>query len=281
MTQDEIEEVRRDLPPGYRLCAPKRKGPQRRPNSPAIYCYRIKRESVFYLRKSRTKVVRTNQCKDCWQATQDGYTKLNAERNAARARAWNDAHRERAQQHRRNSYRRLTADPERREARNRQIAEYRRRNRPRVNQWERNGRARKMRARKARLPREPVMPYLEWMVRIAHQQVEDERSAGVVYSDTPRHPRGAQGDTLKGYTRLAEWMGIDESTVRKLFTGRAATVSQYAIDGLACRPEAEFTLYEVLDRAREWAVLTGDSWPFGYKLEHEDPRRPSADKTAS
>jgi hypothetical protein len=277
MTQEEIEEIRRDLPPGFRLCAPTRRGKPRAPNSPQTYCYRVKPEKRFQIRKVRQVYRRVNQCRQCYLDSQVNYNAADPERHRARTADWARRNAEHIARLKRENRAREIADPARHQRRKDTQKAYARAHPEVRRKASKRYREKLKRMRKARLPVAPVKPYLEWMLRAARAQQEAERAEGVRFSDHRTHG----GDNLMGYTRLAEWMGVDEATVRKLFNGAAQTVSQYAVDSLASRREAEFTLGEVVARAREWAVLTGDSWPFGYKLEHQDPRRPSADKTAS
>lgn len=83
---------------------------------------------------------------------------------------------------------------------------------------------------KARIPTPVIQPFVEQMVRRA--------------------------GTLRA---VAEATGVHERRLREILRGRTKSVSIPICDSLSLH--AEFTLQELVERAEEWALLTGNSWP--------------------
>jgi hypothetical protein len=62
---------------------------------------------------------------------------------------------------------------------------------------------------------------------------------------------------------LAAIIGVPERTLYAISHEERKGIRQATVDRLSVH--GEFTLQEVLDRAKEWALLTGDPWPHGYE----------------
>lgn len=105
---------------------------------------------------------------------------------------------------------------------------------------QRRYKARRKRMAVARLPYEVCAPYFERLLRYMKAEYPD--------------------DALEV---LAEWAGCPRDQLYRYTAGLRSSVPQEVMDALSL--EADFTLDELIDRAREWALLTGDSWPMGKK----------------
>ena len=77
------------------------------------------------------------------------------------------------------------------------------------------------------------------------------------------------GDNVKGeipgQTQLAEATGVNQRRIYDILNNKSRSVSIDIADALCT--EIGTSLPELVERAREWAVLTGDPWPHGYKLD--------------
>lgn len=94
------------------------------------------------------------------------------------------------------------------------------------------------------IPVEVFKPYLEWVLTSCKQ-----------------HTRTGE----PGISVLAEWTDIDDRVFSRVLTGYEGvyTVTVDVADRV-CQ-HADFTLDELTERALEWADVTGDPWPFGYR----------------
>ena len=68
-----------------------------------------------------------------------------------------------------------------------------------------------------------------------------------------------------GYSTLAGWTDVDERVFSRIMS-ESEEVYAISIDAVdrVCQ-KFDFTLDELTHRAFEWAELTGDPWPFGYR----------------
>lgn len=99
----------------------------------------------------------------------------------------------------------------------------------------------------ANLPAEVVRPFLERLL---------------LEYKTPATSLAVGEPPSKGYGELAVATGVHRDTIRHIMDGTRKGVAIEVIDKLALH--ADFTLEELTDRTREWAMLTGDRWPVGY-----------------
>ena len=122
-----------------------------------------------------------------------------------------------------------------------------------IRAYRRHARKKRMKERQERqmlaaaLPAAVVRPYLSRMLR------EFQEPANNLAFGPGSH---------KGYDDLAELVGVHRDTLRHIDDGSRKQVTIEVADKLALH--ADFTLDELTDRAREWAMLTGDRWPKGY-----------------
>ncbi len=101
----------------------------------------------------------------------------------------------------------------------------------------------RMKAMKTGIPVEVFKPYLEWVLQYCVQY----------------------GRCETGVSVLAEWTDTDERVFSRVIQGADGvyTVTVDVADRV-CQ-HADFTLEELTERALEWAEVTGDPWPFGYR----------------
>lgn len=99
---------------------------------------------------------------------------------------------------------------------------------------------------RANIPMAVVQPYVERVVR-------DMRT---------------RGNTVE---EICEVVGISKHVLEKVQQGRGRSVAQDFCDALALH--GDFTLEEMYERAKEWALLTGDPWPVGYDYTGRNKRK--------
>jgi len=74
-----------------------------------------------------------------------------------------------------------------------------------------------------------------------------------------------------GVVEVATRTGIPERTLQQVLKLRTKSVHYVLVDLLA--QHEDFSLQELMQRAREWALLTGDDWPKGYTSRGDPLKR--------
>lgn len=126
--------------------------------------------------------------------------------------------------------------------------------------WEQRQREIQRRRLIANLPVAVVKPYVERVLR----------EFGIPADSLARGLPSVKGEKMddvqdQGHREMARALGVGEDTIRNVLRGRNKSVSLSFCDKLCAF--ADFSLEELTDRAEEWAFLTGDSWPMGYRIE--------------
>lgn len=119
-----------------------------------------------------------------------------------------------------------------------------------------SGRERELRELAAPLPVEVVLPYLHGMLGLRALEADPAGNMGLC-------PKMRETDARYGINRLAAEAGINPRSLSRIMDDPACKSAALNVcDRLAM--VGDFTLEELTDRAREWALLTGDPWPYGY-----------------
>lgn len=72
-----------------------------------------------------------------------------------------------------------------------------------------------------------------------------------------------EGDQLIGVGRLSTISGVPERSIFRMFQADAASMTLDLADRLFMH--TDYTLDDLVDIASEWAMLTSDPWPIGYR----------------
>lgn len=115
----------------------------------------------------------------------------------------------------------------------------------------------------APLPSDAIRPLV---VRLLAQAAPHTGQMGFEYErQLRRWVRGEwwPGDDLIGVKRLAEVSSVDERVIRRVFEKDSLSMSLDTMDRLIMY--TDYTLDDLMDMASEWAMLTDDPWPVGYR----------------
>lgn len=99
----------------------------------------------------------------------------------------------------------------------------------------------------ANIPSPVLKPYIEKLLR----------EFGIPLDSPEVRQRGTMG-----LQALADAVDVDATVLRRVLKGQSRSVEIHTVDQISTY--ADFSLDELVERAEEWALLTGDPWPKGY-----------------
>lgn len=217
-----------------------------------VYCGKVKREydpetgiPQFKTRRTDGILYLTGQCSECGAKTAQLSYEKDKDKAKQRAKEWKrrnaDSVREAGRLRARVANKNRTAEQRAKDAE--RMAVYYRKNRERVRVMANGRKALKKAELIAEIPSEVLKPYLETAIRELDQPDE----------------KGLLGG---GVSRLARLTGVSERRISEVRNGGKASMNLDMVDKIAAR--CHFTLEEITERTREWALLTGADWPVDY-----------------
>lgn len=112
----------------------------------------------------------------------------------------------------------------------------------------------------APIPAPVLARFLYPMLADAALTVEDAPAEDVAALAAGRRPESGK---MWGIGRIARRTGVAERSLNRVLEATYKSVELEIADKLAAA--GDFTLNELTDAAREWALLAGDPWPLGYR----------------
>lgn len=104
----------------------------------------------------------------------------------------------------------------------------------------------------ADIPVEVIRPFVERMQRELTTPM-----------DSPARGIGTTEGVDEGQSALSKACGVSEKILRQITEGTVKGITMGTADKLSLY--GDFSLPEIYERAEEWALLTGNDWPIGYR----------------